>query len=358
MNRKPRPDDVSHVRHQLGATNPVPDPASVTAPPPASDILDRDVVTMSAMSAGQARGGGNRSPRRRGPAIAVVGVAAALVAAAVVVSTQSSSPKSSVVAVALTGNGAHTVSLTYAATQQAESAQAQLSVSYDGTTTSATAVADLKTGVGQVNLDFPAPIGPTRLVSTGTTFYLQVPARFQEIATGGKPWVKIDRSTLDNLAGEPVIANALGSSVDPTQALSLLKGVSGPVTTVPGADVLHGATTTHYRAAIDLAKVAADGPAALRSELSKAAAAAKQSVPADLWVDGQGRLRKLTLSYDPSDFGLAGHASAPSDEQPVTATLELWNFGVKVTATPPPADQVGDLGPLQSILGGIAAHRP
>ena len=55
-----------------------------------------------------------------------------------------------------------------------------------------------------------------------------------------------------------------------------------------------------------------------------------------MWVDDKGRVRKL-------------HYDVPGDAGSVT--MELYDFGVAVDATPPPADQVADLGALLGRSG-------
>ncbi len=70
----------------------------------------------------------------------------------------------------------------------------------------------------------------------------------------------------------------------------------------------------------------------------------------DVWVDGQGRVRKLrsridflTVSVAPSVVGpLSGPAEQVGSEGSVAWTVEFYDFGVPVHVAIPPADQVTD----------------
>jgi hypothetical protein len=114
---------------------------------------------------------------------------------------------------------------------------------------------------------------------------------------------------------------------DPTEILAYLKAVSGNVAVV-GHDTVRGANTTRYHA---------------RVELPRDAQNVQLTVPADLWIDGSGRLRKLEMSM--------------SSPVATTAVFELWDFGTTVDVTPPPSSQVVDASTiLSTIFGG--AKRP
>jgi hypothetical protein len=192
-----------------------------------------------------------------------------------------------------------------------------------------------------------------------------VPASLQGML-GGKAWIEADLPTVDGLAGEQLGLPGLGQGLDVTALLDWLRGVSGDVTNV-GTDTIHGITATHYRAAVDLTKAAADAPAAVRARVEQAAQAVGQTVPVDVWVDGQGRLVQLTTSVDPTKIqapaaagsgaigsGLAGSGLAGSG--PVAVTVDLWNFGMPVVVTAPPADQVSAL-PIAGALRGVLGAR-
>jgi hypothetical protein len=62
-------------------------------------------------------------------------------------------------------------------------------------------------------------------------------------------------------------------------------------------------------------------------------------VPADVWIDGAGRLSKLTATFD-----VAASAQIPGAR--MRLTLEFREFGAPVQITPPPATDVQDLSRL------------
>jgi hypothetical protein len=203
----------------------------------------------------------------------------------------------------------------YTVTQQASTAQAAVTVTAGSTTVTADAVGNLTTGEGKGTVNLPSPFGQVPFVSTGQVVYAQVPGGLRTF-TGGKPWVRLATANLADMENALLGNLGLKQPFDPTNILGYLKSVSGNVTVV-GRDTVRGADTTHYRATVDLSKVA---------------------YPADLWIDNGGRLRKLQLSI--------------TSPVPATAVFELWNFGTPVNATPPASDQVADPPQILSTLFG------
>jgi hypothetical protein len=63
----------------------------------------------------------------------------------------------------------------------------------------------------------------------------------------------------------------------------------------------------------------------------------------DVWVDGDGRLRRLEYEMELSDVDGARVA--------VGVTMELYDFGVEVDVVAPPADETTD---LFELLGGVS----
>jgi hypothetical protein len=174
-------------------------------------------------------------------------------------------------------------------------------------------------------------------------------------AAGQKGWVKIDPAAVAKLAGFDVSALAQTGSSDPTQFLDLLKSVSSDVTEVGTAKV-GGVDTTHYRATIDFAKSVSDNTALDAATKAKLSSFYNNlSAPADVWIDGNGRLRKMTYTLDTSKIdasALSSNPRAAASLQQIAGidfTLELSNFGVPVSVTAPPANETTD---LSSLTGG------
>ncbi len=177
----------------------------------------------------------------------------------------------------------------------------------------------------------------------GDAIYMKLPAALTSLTGGAtKPWAKVDASKiLGGLGG-----SSMSGGTDPTQALAYLSGVSDDVTKV-GTESVRGVDTTHYKATLDLKKALDQLPPALQGNdqykklLDQTISQLGSSTfPADVWIDGQGRLAKITYAL-----------TVPTGGQKVSVdySLELYDFGSPVDVQAPPADQVGDAG---SLLGG------
>ena len=226
-------------------------------------------------------------------------------------------------------NGTQAVLASYGATRDSGTARTAFIITGGGQSASVEGVGDLRSGdaVGMVNLPL---VGTVRVLSAGGVLYVEVPEQFRQF-TGGKPWASTNAVNLLQMANAALGGIGLSQPFNPAEVLSYIRDVSGQVTEV-GHDTIRGATTTHYRASIDLSRVGDRASPEAQPGLRGAAAAPSQPLPADLWVDDQGRLRKLSIVIP--------------GPMPVTATFELWDFGVRVDAVAPPPDQVGELGAL------------
>lgn len=328
-------DDVSWVRRQLAAANPVPAPGDVTTP--RHDPFRVNVPSVS-------------THRRTKVATALVGIAAMIggVAAAAVISSKGSrhgvtrlASRQPLLAAAST-------------TEAARTAQVSLSVSTGTIVTTLQGAADVSTGNTDFTADLPAGIGAVEVRTIGSVAFVHLPANLQGLA-GGRPWVEADVPTIEGLAGQQLGLPGFGGGLDFRGVLDWLRGVSGPVTT-DGTSTVHGDVTTHYHADVDLTKAATDAPAASRAKLQQAAQAAGQTIPVDVWIDNQGRLRRLKASVDLSKLQ-ARDGVTVNHTGTIVTTLELWNFGTPVNVTPPPADQVSPLGEISGVLKGFVGHQ-
>jgi len=326
-------DDIAWLRRHLGPADPIRSMAPAPPPPDASLLAAAPLVAAG-------------PPRRRARVAVAVLSAAALIAAVAAVS-------------ATAGGGHHAthvvsgqpVFAAAAATEAARTAQVSLSVTDGSNVTTVQGSVDLPAETADLTADLPMGYGTVEVRAIGSVAYVKLPSKFQSLV-GGKAWVQADLPTVDGLAGQQLGLPALGAGLDMTGMLDWLRGVSSDVTEV-GPDTINGVSTTHYRATVDLAKAAANAPAAAQSRVQQAAQALGQTLPVDVWVDGQGRLRQLTTSID-TGTGQAPSDLAASGTGPIVATVDLWNFGVPVTVTAPPADQVSTLpsaGALSGVLG-------
>jgi hypothetical protein len=193
-------------------------------------------------------------------------------------------------------------------------------------------------------------VGRVETVSSGTTIYQKYsPQLAQAAGFGGKVWAKVDVVERSRAAGVNLSLIIQAASGDPTQALQLLSGATGGVKEV-GREQVRGADTTRYQATLDVAKAAASAPPERREALQQLAQLYAQPVPAEAWIDGDGRLRKLTYSVDLTKLGLPAEARKLTGE--LNLTSEFFDFGTPVTVTIPPPEEVFDLVAARNRRGG------
>lgn len=162
--------------------------------------------------------------------------------------------------------------------------------------------------------------------------YLKMPG-----LPGGKPWVKLDLDQL-SAGGANIGALARVRQNDPTQALSYFAGVSDDIRE-DGKEDVRGTATTRYRGTFDLRKAAG---AQTDAEAKKAVETVIESIgtatfPATVWIDGEGRMRKMVYEFDAAKL-----KTAPGLSGTLTTTFEMYDFGVRVDVNPPPAEDTAD----------------
>ena len=338
MNVAPDPiDDLTAVRAALGHANPQPDPA-----------LPRQEVLAARAAIGMAGAAPRSTPRLRGRFVAAGAVAALSMATLVAVVVVSPPQENGTVDLA-TGPGAKVVNAASAATQAAGTARGLLTVAHGGRTVIATGVGDFGSGDASADIglgDRTSPAGTVLVRRTTAGVYVRLPAGLSPLSTD-KPWLRIgaaDLARLTQLALGDIGAQITGAPLD---ALAYLRAVSGELVD-EGPDLTRGEPTTRYRTTIDPRKIVDQLPQAL--QLPAGTGVGEQSLPASLWIDAQGRLRKLEVSADPSGTSSAGGppttASPGAPDDRATVTLELFDFGVAVQVEAPPADEVTDVGGL------------
>ena len=183
---------------------------------------------------------------------------------------------------------------------------------------------------------------------SSSTVYIGSPL-FAGKLPGGAQWMKIDIGKVGQAIGFDVQQLAGGQS-NPAQFLEYLKASGGTVTPV-GRERVRGVSTTHYKGAIDLSKVADVLPSAnrdqLRAALSKLIAqTGSAGIPVDVWVDGHRLVRRITMA-----FAIASGAQQAHTRM----TIELFSFGSTPSITPPPQAEVYDA--TQAALGGVSGAR-
>ena len=227
------------------------------------------------------------------------------------------------------------VQQSYAKTVAAGTARVQFQASVSGATQAAI------TGNGELDLahqgfDMSTTVQglaqPLRTVGTGSHSYLNMPILTSRIP-GGKPWLLIDPERLRQ-SSNPVAQQLADTAQSPISQFAIVQG-AGADTRVVGSEQVNGAEATHYTSTLDLNKAVGSTPdPAAKASLKAYAAKIGWTVPADLWIDKQGRLAKLVLR----NIHAGGATGGPS----ASVSLTFSGFGQPVSISAPPADQTGD----------------
>ena len=180
-------------------------------------------------------------------------------------------------------------------------------------------------------------------VQDGLTLYLRFPL-FEEKLPAGKSWVEIDVGEAAKAQGFDLEQLTQLTENDPRKTLDYLRAVAGKIVPV-GEEEVRGVDTTRYKATLDLAEYAKLAPAGQRAKLSSMLGrvmeqAGLRYVPVDLWVDGEGLVRRMTM-----ELSISPNGGAESAE--MTMTFELFEYGEPVEIALPPAAEVVDLATLQ-----------
>jgi LppX_LprAFG lipoprotein len=151
-----------------------------------------------------------------------------------------------------------------------------------------------------------------------------------------KDWIKLDLGSGAQLAGFDL--GRFAEVVDPSLYLSYLEAATGEADEVGSEDV-SGVQTTHYTTEIDLEQARDTAPESQRSTIDALIASGTTTLPADVWIDQDGLVRKLVFEYS-GDSGV-GVSSV---------SMELSDFGVEVALDLPSADEVTDVSELQGEI--------
>ena len=121
-----------------------------------------------------------------------------------------------------------------------------------------------------------------------------------------------------------------------------------------GTEDIRGVESTHYRASLDLSKSIDESnvPEGLRDSMEEFTKMFGD-IPADVWIDADGRMRRERLVIDFGKvFGGVDAADGSRDAAGVmTEQLDFYDFGTPVNVEAPPADQVRSLSDQFADLG-------
>jgi hypothetical protein len=225
----------------------------------------------------------------------------------------------------------HDIANAASKTSEAGSLEADFAVAGQGLTATGSGVFNGKQQSGQLKMKLVAGGRqvPVDSIANGNVLYLRSPA-FAQATTQDKQWVKLNLSALSNGQGSTDLSGILDAAPSPTNALAYLQG-SSTVKKV-GPESVGGVPTTHYTVSANLDRAAEHASGSTRDTVRGVIAkSGVRSLPLDVWLDGNGYIRKVRYNE------LAGRRQAAE------VTMRLHDFGAPVTINAPPNDSVVDL---------------
>jgi hypothetical protein len=166
--------------------------------------------------------------------------------------------------------------------------------------------------------------------------YMQIPDGGVSTVGQGKPWLRANIDVYSQALGS---SNPFGSNdVGAEQMLGFLKS-SGQVSDL-GSQTIGGVRTTRYHALIDFGRYAATVAPAQRAAAQKYADTLQRitgssSLPIDVWIDEQQRVRRIYLQMQMCI--MQKHLNE-------SLTMDLYDYGRQpASIQPPPASEVTDI---------------
>ena len=149
-------------------------------------------------------------------------------------------------------------------------------------------------------------------------------------------WVKeaIDDKYVD--AAE-LLVPLPGTPTKPTDVLARVLRAS-PENHRLGTEEVRGTKTTHFRARVDLRELVDQLPAGKRPDQGAVDAWGSRFVPVEIWIDGESRLRRITLHQT-------------GDEVTTSMRVDMFDYGTEADVEPPTGDFISE-DELDKLAGG------
>jgi hypothetical protein len=187
---------------------------------------------------------------------------------------------------------------------------------------------------------------PFEIIEATPDFYMKSPL-FAAALPSGKSWVHIDiaKAGRDVGLGDPTQFQAS----DPAQVVQNLRATSSKVERV-GTEDVRGVPTVHYRARVELRRLPAVVPPARRAAAERYTDRLIQltgtdSYPIDVWIDRRHLMRRAKLAM---------HMNIQGTSTTFEMTSDMYDFGPKPKAMPPPKGDTVDASKLAGAGAGSA----
>jgi carbon monoxide dehydrogenase subunit G len=186
-----------------------------------------------------------------------------------------------------------------------------------------------KASFGGVSLTSTVPV-----VFLNNVVYVKVPSQLSQFTqfTGNKPWIKFDLAKAGQQHGVDTASTIqeVAQLIDPG---NLTKSFTGSTDAKKvGDESVDGTTTTHYTGTVTVKQALSGLDATTQAKLKDVyTKIGSQKIAFDLWADGQGLARKVTVK-----------AATPKGEA-TNLTVVYSSFGKSVAVNAPAASQVGTI---------------
>jgi hypothetical protein len=211
---------------------------------------------------------------------------------------------------------------------------------------SARGVVDFRHKAADMIMRLPNGAGSAELRYVGSTLYIKIPQALAGQVPGDTPWVSIDvAKAMKQRVGASIEQLQGGAPSNPVDLLGYLRGTGQRVRDL-GDEKVGGTPTSHYATTVDLDKAAAAQSPSARQAIERVERlTGTHTVPAQLWIDSSGRLRKLLVTEK-----LRHLPAASTTQGPLTVRFAetLTGYGTPVHVMAPPADQTTDLTDIAS----------
>jgi hypothetical protein len=193
---------------------------------------------------------------------------------------------------------------------------------------------DVRGRKAEIHMDIPGA-GRVDTVVDDLVMYLRLPEQLRGALPGDQEWIRVDLRKALSGAGIDLDAMTGMTGTDPAAQLQQLKATSD-IEKV-GTEDVRGVSTTHYRGTIDLHEVPDVVPADQRETARRSIdklleqTGGDGTIPVELWVDGDDRVRRLRETIPNEQAG------------DMEMTMELYDFDAREQVEIPDAGDTVDL---------------